>query len=269
LDDRIGGIAPGRFADIIIIPDLEHIRPEMVISNGRIVAQNGELTVLPRRHQYPCFVYSSIHLNREVQPQDFTVPVTTSKNTSQVRVIDQITHLLTREAIIELPVKDGLVQMNLAAGIIKVAAVERLYAPNQTFTGFIRGIGLNRGAIATSTTWDTGDILVVGASEPDMALAVNRIKELNGGLTVCLNGSVIGELAFPVGGMISTEPMEYLAQKLNQIQKLSRDMGCTSPDIRTTISILCTGAIPYLRICESGLFNLRTNGPVDLLVDEE
>jgi adenine deaminase len=108
--------------------------------------------------------------------------------------------------------------------------------------------------------------MVVGADEADMALAVNRIKELNGGMTVCLNGRIIAELAFPVGGMLSTEPMEVLAESISRIQQAGREMGCTSPDIRTTISILSSGAIPYMRICESGLFNVRTNSPVDLVV---
>ncbi len=269
LDDCIGGIAPGRFADIVIIPDPENIKPEMVISNGQIVAQNGSLTVQPRRHQYPSYTWNSLHLDREIKPEDFDIPAGTAQTMVKVRVIDQVTHLLTREAILEIPVKNGLLQMPASRDIIKVSAIERLYPPNRIFTGLIRGLGLMRGAIATSTTWDSSDIVVVGASESDMALAVNRLKEINGGVTVCLNNTVIDELAFPIGGILSLAPMEILAEKLDRIQKKSLDLGCTSPDIRTTISILTTGAIPYLRICESGLFNLRINSPVGLLVNEE
>ncbi len=267
LDDIIGGIAPGRLADILIIPDLATIKPELVISNGQVVAQNGEVSVQPRRHTYPRYTYNSIYLDREFKAQDFTVHTDCDKATVKVRVIDQITHLLTKEAILELPVTDGQIQMDTSGGTIKVAAIERFHTPGKTFTGFIRGLGLKRGAIATSTGWDTSDITVAGANELDMALAVNRIKELHGGMVVCLDREIVAELAFPVGGIISPEPMEVLAEKLTRIQQAGMEMGCTSPDIRTTLSILTTGAIPYLRVCESGLFNLRLNRRVELVAE--
>jgi adenine deaminase len=266
LEDSVGGIAPGRFADIVVIPDLDTIRPELVISNGRIVADNGELLVQSRRHVYSSFTYGSIHLGREFAPHDFKVPVDTEKPKVKVRVIDQLTNLLTREALLDLQVTKGEILMDGANDIVKVAAVERRHEPGKTFTAFIRGLGLNAGAVATSTCWDSSDIVVVGANETDMALAVNRINELGGGLVACSSGEVLAELAFPVGGMISTEPMEVLARKLTRVQEAGRKMGCTSPDIRTTVSVLTTGAIPHLRICESGLFDIRSNCLVDLII---
>jgi adenine deaminase len=97
---------------------------------------------------------------------------------------------------------------------------------------------------------------------------VNRIKELNGGVVVCQKGTILAELALPVGGIISLEPMEVLADKLTSVQQAAMKMGCTSPDIRTTISALTSGAIPFLRICESGLFDVKLNKVVGLLVND-
>lgn len=267
LQDFIGGIAPGRFADIIMISNLNTIKPELVISNGKIVAEKGHLKIQPRCHNYSRFTHNSVHLDREFTADDFNVRFDSHNCRAKVRVIDQITNLLTREAIVELPVLNGQIMMDTEQDIIKVSAIERLHVPGKTFKAFIRGLGLKKGAIATSTCWDSSDIVVVGANESDMALAVNRIKELQGAMLVCLNGQIIAELAFPVGGMISIEPMEVLAEKLSVIQQASEELGCTSPDIRSTVSILTTAAIPYLRICESGLFNIRSNSMVDLIIE--
>jgi adenine deaminase len=269
LQDFIGGIAPGRFADIVMIPNLTNIKPELVISNGQVVAENGELKVQPRRHVYSVTTHNSIHLDREFAAEDFRVRADSQSPTLKVRVIDQITNLLTKEAVLELPVRGGEIKMDLQNNVIKVTAIERHYAPGQTFTGFIRGFGLKAGAIATSTSWDSSDLVVVGAGEADMALAVNRLHQLNGGMVVCRDGKILAEIAFPVGGMISTETMEIIAEKLDRIQDEGTKLGCTSPGIRTTVSVLTTGAIPYLRICESGLFNLRLNRMVDLVVSEQ
>ena len=100
-----------------------------------------------------------------------------------------------------------------------------------------------------------------------MALAVNRIGELQGGIIVCENGKVVTELALPIAGMISTEPMEVLSEKLYDIQHAVENMGCTRPDIRLTLSVLTSGAIPFLRLCESGLFDVKENRFTNLLIE--
>jgi adenine deaminase len=268
LDDFIGGIAPGRFADILMVPDITVIKPESVISNGRIVSQNGEITLEPRRHSYPKYAYQSLNLDRKFTAKDFKVKTNSSGPELKVRVIDQLTNVLTKEDTSELRVENGQIMMDLDRDILKVAAIEHVYTPGKTFTGFIHGLGLKKGAVATSTCWDSGILTVAGASEEDMAQAVNRIKELGGGTVVCLNGKFISELAFPIGSVISDEPMEVMAEKLTSIQKSAEKMGCNSPDIRTTLSVLATPAIPYFRICESGLFSIRLNKMVDLEVKE-
>jgi len=266
MDDRIGGIAPGKYADIVIIPDLSTIKAECVNSNGKVIARDGQLVVPPRKHAYPRSMRNSIHLPREFVASDFAIPVESGRSQVKVRVIDQVTHLITREAIIDMPVSDGLLGADAGKDILKVAAIERTHLPGKTFTGFIRGVGLKKGAIAASTAWDSCDIVVVGADEADMARAVNRIKELEGGLVVCADGKVLAELALPYGGIFCTEPLETVAHKLGNIEQAVANLGCTSPDVRTTLSILPTPAIPFLRICESGLVDLRQNRFVDLIV---
>ncbi len=267
LDDFIGGIAPGKYADILVIPDLTTIRAEYVISNGEVVVRNGQLTIEPRNHTFPKWMLHSIHLPRDFTADDFTVRVEGDCRQVRARVMDMVTDLLSRESIVELVVSDGEVLPDMSRDIIKVAAIERSYQPGKSFVGFIRGLGLKSGAIATTTAWDTSDILVVGADVEDMALAVNRIRELSGGVVVCAGGKVLAEIALPIGGLFCLDPVATIVEKLNRIQRAAADLGCISPDIRLTVSVLSTAAIPFLRICEAGMVDLKTNQLVGLMVD--
>jgi adenine deaminase len=266
LQDVIGGIAPGRYADIIMVPDLTDIRPELVISIGQVVMQDGKLLVNARCHSYPAIFKDAIKIDRDLKPADFSVPVRNPGSHQKVRIIDQVTKILTRDFFEDLPVVNGQVRMLPAEDIIKVAAVEYRHSNGKVFTGFIKGTGLKRGAVGASTCWDSADILVAGANESDMALTVNRIKELNGGAVVCCDGKVVAEVAFPIGSVISDEPMESLAKQLTLLQEAAQRLGCVSDDIRTTLSVLPTPAIPYLRICESGLFSVKNNEKVELFI---
>lgn len=264
LGDVIGGIGPGKYADIVVIPDVRTIRAEYVISNGKIVAKDGQLIALPRRQNYPKFILNSVHLPKEFMAEDFLVNV--RGHQAKVRVIEQVTGLVTREAIVDMPVNNGLLRIDTSRDILKVAAIDRQYLPGKNFVGFIRGIGLKKGAIATSAAWDCGDIIVVGADEPDMAQAVNRLKILSGGIVVCVEGKIIAELPLPVAGLVSREPVDKIADKLSEIQRISDDQGGKVPDVRLTLAVLTTPAIPFLRICSHGLFDLKQNRFVSLIV---
>jgi adenine deaminase len=264
IDDDIGGIAPGKYADIAIIPDLKTIKAEYVISNGRVVSQDDRVLIPPRKHRYPRWLRDTIHLARDFTADDFAIPA--EGNQVKVQLINQVTNLVTREALIDMPVTEGQLKTDVSQDILKVAAIERAYGTNKSFTGLIRGLGLKKGAMATTTSWDCGDIIVVGADESDMALAVNRVKEMGGGEAVCTSGRILAEIALPVGGIVSTEPMETIADKFNRIHKAIAGLGGRFPNFSLTIATLPTPAIPFLRICSSGLFNLKTNRFVDLIV---
>jgi adenine deaminase len=266
LDDAVGGIAPGRFADISIIPDLDTILPECVISNGRVVAQNGDLLVATRRHRYSKPARSSVRLPGEFAAGDFTVPAKGNPDHIKVRVIDIVTDLITREAILDLPVAGGQVQRDVGRDVLKIAAVERVHQPGRTFVGFVRGTGIKHGAIASSLAIDSWDLIVVGASEADMAQAVNRVRELSGGVAVSADRRILAEMAFPIGGVISTEPMAVIADKLAQVQKAAAELGCTLPDVGQTLAFITSESVPFLRICEHGLIDVKQNSFVDLVV---
>jgi adenine deaminase len=185
----------------------------------------------------------------------------------KARVIEMVTDLVTRETILEVPVENGKVQCQPEADILKVAAVDRTHQPGRTFVGLIRGFGLKSGAFACSAAWDTSDIIVVGAADPDMAAAVNRIRSLQGGAVVCVAGRIRAELALPIFGLLSESPVPEVAAALERIQTELQQLGCFFPDPLLTLVTLTGAAIPFLRICEEGLVNLKDGRTVDLFVE--
>jgi adenine deaminase len=263
--DFIGGIAPGKLADIVIIPDLSTIRAEYVITNGKIAFRNNQVVMEPREHSYPSSLYNTIRLKQDFSASDFTIQANASRST-KVRVINQVSDLLTKEEIIEMLVTEGLVRMDVSRDLLKVAAIDRYWQPGKFALGLIRGFGLKRGAMATSVTWDCGHIIVVGANDSDMAQAVNRIRELKGGIVICAGGKVLAELPLPVAGLFSEESIEVIAGKLDDIQRTAEELGTKLTDIRLSLEILATPSIPFLRICEQGLFDLRQNKLVGFFV---
>ncbi len=266
LDDRIGGIAPGKLADMVLIPDPATIDARCVVSNGRVIAQDGRLAVSPRRHVFAPASLDSINLDKPVDASSFSIPYTGSDQTATVRVIEMVTDLVTRETSLDLPVGTGEIKIDVDTDLIKVATVDRTKTPGKTFTGLIHGFGMREGAIASSAAWDTTCIIVVGASEKDMAMCVNRIRELSGGAVVCRGGKVMAELPLPIFGVMSDLPIVQLDEKINIIKQAVEDMGVNFPDPLLTVVTLTGAAIPYLRICEEGLVNLKDGETKGLFV---
>ncbi len=268
LDSIIGGIAPGRCADMVLLPELSRIEPEIVISNGRVIAENGELVVEPRVHVYADASRNTVRLPEPAVPGHFAVPAGKGEGTVRVRVIDMITDLVSREAHLEMAAKGGFVAADPENGILKVAAVDRRIVPGKTFTGLIRGFGLKKGAFAASSAWDTSDIVAVGASDEDLAGAVNRIAALRGGAVLFVEGRVVEEIPLPVLGIISDLPMNALAEKLSALRRTLSSLGCPFADPLLSLVALTGAAIPFIRICEEGLVDFKTGQTVGVLVDE-
>lgn len=269
LDHLIGGIAPGRYADLLIIPELTKIEPRCVISNGRMVAEEGMCLVTPRKHTFSRKSRQSVQLPRQLTAEDFQLRVAAPVPKARVRLIDQVTALVTKETAITLPVMDGELKQDLSQDILKVAAIDRTHRPGQCFVGFIRGFQLQRGALASSAAWDTSDIIAVGADDADMAAAVNRIHDLQGGSVICAKGKILAEVAHPVFGLLSDALTEVLARDLADFTQTAHLLGIPFPNPLLTLITLTGAAIPYLRICEEGLVNLKDGITRGLFVEEK
>lgn len=267
LDHLLGGIAPGRLADLVLIPDPTRIRAETVISAGKVIAEKGRLRVAPRKHDYQPASRQTVSLSADLTAADFQLNVPPQVDRPRVRVIEMVTDLVTRETVLEVPATDGQLRVDPEADILKVAAVDRTHQPGKTFVGLIRGFGLKSGAFACSASWDTSDIIVVGSRDADMAAAVNRIRRLQGGAVVCADGNIRAELPLPIFGLLSEAPVPEVITALDTIKAELKRRGCVFPDPFLTLVTLTGAAIPFLRICEEGLVNLKDGQTLGLFVE--
>jgi len=267
LDTLIGGIAPGRFADMVMVPDLKTIKALLVISNGHVIARDGKLTAAPRGHTFARESLNSVNLVEKFKPLDFIIDGGNDSQTRIVKTINMVTDLVTAELEMELPVDGGEIKVDTAQDVIKVAAIDRTHNPGKTTVGLIKGFGLKSGAMACSAGWDSSDIIVVGTNDADMAEAVNRIQALQGAAIVYENGRILAELPLPVFGIMSDLAIETIAQRLREIKKAVSDLGVPFPDPLLSLITLTGAAIPYLRICEEGLVNLKDGKIIGLFTD--
>jgi adenine deaminase len=267
LDGICGGIAPGRHADLLIIPDARTVRAEVVLSRGRVIAEEGRLLVPPREHAFPKEALQSVHLPGEVRPSDFAIRVEGNPSNVKVRVIDQVTELVTREYVASVPVVDCEIRTDPDRDLLKVAAIDRRSSPGKTVVGLIRGYGMKTGALASSSAWDTSDIIVVGENEEDMAAAVNRIHALQGGAVLCAGGRVLEEIPLPVFGLMADMPVPEIAKRLEGLNRSMKELGFPFADPYRTLVTLTGAAIPFLRICDEGLADIKKGETVSLFVD--
>jgi adenine deaminase len=266
LDHLIGGIAPGRCADMLILEDLKRIKPEVVISNGRIIAKNGKVLSPPRKHTYARQSKESIMIQGPVSDEIFHIMAPGAESHVKVRAIKMITDLVTQEIHIEMPVINGQLVCDLERDILKISAIDRSKRNGKIFNGFILGFGIKDGAMASSSAWDTSDIIVVGTNDQDMAIAVNRIIDMGGGSVISSGGKVIEELPLPIYGIISDLSIEKLACKTRSLTDSAHALGVKFPDPFLSLITLTGAAIPYLRICEEGLVNLKHGKTMGLFV---
>lgn len=263
--DELGGIAPFRFADLLIVKRLEDMKPEMVLANGVLVAKNGKLTIDIPKKPVPFYVLNSVKVKRKIAANDFIIK---SDGRRRVRVIGVIEgSVLTKHLIRELPVSDGIVLPDPSRKILKVAVFERHGRNGTKGLGFVEGFGLRSGAVASTVAHDTHNLLVIGSNDDDMALAANRVVEIKGGISVVRSRKVVAELPLPIGGLMSDEGVEKVAKSIDIIEETWRKLGCNMVSPLMTMSLLTLTPIPELRITDRGLFDSKRFEPVDLFVD--
>ena len=269
LDHIIGGIAPGKQADILVLPDLHNIRPELVISKGRIIAREGRAQVEVRRPAYPASLMRSIHLARPLQAADFAVPHGKASGQVKVRVVNMMSDIITREAQEVLSVSGGEIQADRERDIIKMAIIPRHPGAGKHAVGFVKGFGLKSGAVASSYCWmPRMPIICVGADEADMALAVNRIRQLQGGYVIYDRGKLVAELPLPVGGFWSQLSIPETAERHKLLEDELHQRGCAREHPYLALQTLpCTG-MPYFRLMRDGLMlDVRAHQTLPLVVE--
>lgn len=257
----MGGIAPGRYADILLLPQDGVMKPELVISEGRIVAENGKTAVEIPATPYPDDLLKTVRVD-PVSSSDFAVP---AHGQGDIRTIDiQPGGLVTREGKASPKIVNGRLEADPERDLLKIVFIERSSGRGENFIGFIRGWGQKRGAVATTLCWDAGAIVAIGANDHDLATAINRIIELQGGAVLSVDGASLAEIPLNIGGFMSQLKMPEIARRLDTFQKAVASLGSTLTFTHLTLNVLSTAAIPFIRMTEKGYYRLRENDFVNL-----
>ncbi len=261
LDADLGGIAPGKCADLVVIPSIDKIDAQLVIIKGRVVARKGRLEIgLPAEH-YPAEFNQSLKLPN-VTPEFFQIAATGTG--VRARVMTMLTEIVNQEVILEMPVHNGMVQ--LRDDILKIAVIDRFEGTGSKALGFIQGYGLRQGALAISASFDEGNVVVIGGNDLDMAVAINRLQELGGGMVYCCDGVIKAELALPIYGGVSMLAGPVLAKQLEFLITTLQEMGCQTDNPLLTLLTVTFTAIPSLRLTIRGYWRSKENRIVDLFV---
>lgn len=251
LQDR-GAIAPGRRADLMAVSDLRQFQVSLTIKDGKIVAREGMAYPLFRARFGP-EVFQTVKI-KPLNESSFSMTLT-SDNAWVIGIVpDQI---ITRKLL--LPVeKDhrGRVISDPGADILKIAVVERHKSSGNIGLGLVRGLGLKRGALATSVAHDSHNIVVVGVSDEEMRRAAEEIEKMQGGFVVVEGGEVKASLPLPAAGLMSLEPAETVASQMENLKGTARNLGVSLANPFLALSFLALPVIPELKLTDKGLVDV-------------
>jgi adenine deaminase len=262
LDREMGQIAPGRWADILLVKNLKTFEADLVIAKGKVAAENGKLLSEMPAQVYPDWAVRSVNINRQLTGDDFRIHVdgkARGGDSVQAHVIGVIENQAPNEhLILDVLVNDGEIHADVKGDIAKLALVERHTGKGSVQMGLVRGFGLSGScAVASTIAHDCHHMLVMGTNEAEMALAANMLTEVGGGQIVVKDGKVAGLVELAIGGLMSAERAERVSEKAASILEGFRMCGCSLNNPNMTMSLLALAVIPELRITDKGLVDVN------------
>lgn len=258
LTRELGMIAPGRWADILLVEDLRDFHAEIVIAKGQVIAQKGKWTTELPVASYPKWATNSVNLKRELKADDFVLSVKNQKSMVKANVIGIIENQApTRHLTFDLESVNGEIKADLTRDIAKVALVERHKGTGAVMLGLVSGFGLTRKcAIASTVAHDSHHMVVVGTDEASMAAAANSLARSGGGQVVVIDGKVRAQVELQIAGLMSTERADVVAKKAAAVLEGFVNCGCELNNPNMQLSLLALVVIPELRISDLGLVDV-------------
>jgi adenine deaminase len=258
---RLGAIAPGYQADIVVLGSLESLEVSRVYKKGRLVAKDGKC-LLPEPAPAGESRLISMKLE-ELQREDLRIKV----EGSRMRVIRAAADsLITEEEILPVVERQGEAVSEPDRDLLKLAVVERHHGSGRKGLGFVRGLGLRRGALASTVAHDSHNLIVVGTNDSDMVVAANVLRELGGGLVVVRGGRVEAQLPLPVGGLMSAASLERVVELKKKVNQAALELGAALEHPFMALSFMALPVIPKLKLTDQGLVDVESFKHVPLFV---
>nr|MDO8134807.1 adenine deaminase C-terminal domain-containing protein [Candidatus Njordarchaeum guaymaensis] len=265
VDNEIGSISPGCFADILLLSDLHKVEIQKVIVMGKEINPSR----FPKTFRYPRTLTNTFVFRRKLNPSDFLLGCKDEKDEADFRVIRLMEGtLFTTSEIRSLEIRDGTVIAT--EDVSYVAVIERHHRTGNIGRGLITGLGRFDGAIAQSIAHDSHNLIVVGSNPFDMALAAQAVFGMQGGVALSSSRKLLASLRLEIAGLMSTEPANKVARRKGFIENEAKKLGLRQ--IRspiTTLSFLSLAVIPELKLTDKGLFDVVKGRFVDLVVQKD
>jgi adenine deaminase len=244
--DHLGALAPGYQADILVLDDLESFQPGLVLKRGHPVEEIA-------RSEVPEWVKHTVRIG-PVGAEHFRIDW---RDGAKARVIGLVPDQVVTQSLVEEPmVRDGEAIADPERDLAKIAVLERHLGTGQTGLGFVRGFGLERGALGSTVAHDAHNLVVVGMNDADMARVVERLAELGGGIVAVEDGEVLAELPLPVGGLLADLPLAEVVERSRACTEAAERLGCRGSTPFLTMSFLALSVIPSLKITDQGLVDV-------------
>jgi len=274
----MGAIAPGYVANLITVSDLAKLEIDMVFYRGKMVARESKpLFSLPpvspeledtvhikpltteslslRALPIPC--HSEPRRDRGEESHRSARALRGNLSRENYPVIEIIPgQIITRKAMENMKVVDGVVMPDVERDILKLTVVERHKASGNIGLGLVKGFGLKRGALASSVAHDSHNIIAVGANDLDILTAIEEIRKLQGGLVVCVNRQILASLPLPIAGLLSPEPLDVVVTLHEKVERAAASLGSLPPSPFAILSFLALPVIPELRLTDLGLVDV-------------
>ena len=263
LRDR-GAIAPGKRADLVVFSDLRDFHAEMVFAGGALVARDGVAV-----GEWPTTAVDDSHVRDTVRVDwdhlSFAIPA----EGERVRVIGVVPDQVVTEHLVEpANVVDGMATTDVERDLLKLAVIERHRWTGNVGLGFVRGLGLQRGALAGSVGHDAHNLTVAGCDDASMMTAARAVGELGGGLVAAVGQEVLGSVPLPIAGLMSDQPVETVRQQMDRLVEVARELGSPLHDPFMALGFLVLEVIPALKLTDQGLVDVDKFDFVPLFVEE-
>ena len=261
LDSRYGSITPGRVADMILFKNMEHIIPEKVFIGDKKVAENGTITYdvdYSRRKGK-----NSLHLSKKIKQEDLYI---CSENVQEICRVMQVcdNDLCVKELKKTIQSCEGILYADVEQDILPIAVIERYGCNGEIGKGFIKGLKIKSGAIASSLASEGNNIVVCGTNYKDMAVAVNELVKIGGGMIITENEKVIAQNPMPIGGIMYECPAKEAVMRLSKIEDALERMGCRNKYAFTYMCVAPASSIPSLGLTNKGLIDVKEQKVVSL-----
>jgi len=268
LYDR-GALAPGKLADILLVSDLSNPRADEVLVGGQLVARAGRMVVPLPQATDNLERENTVRLPRPPAAADLALRARPGRQRERVRVLSLVPGQPRGLETIELPVRDGVLDTSATPDVCLIAILERHGRTGGSSLALVKGTGLQRGAVASTVAHDSHNLLILGHTPGDMALAAAQIASWGGGLCCVEGGRVLAGVPLPIAGLMSPRPLHEIAPLVDALSQALQGLGMPGPNPLGTIFGLALPVIPRYGVTDRGLVDTATQAFIPLWADEE